>query len=115
MRKTSISSLSLCVPTPYSHNLSDLVSYQALLYSIIAAALAICARLDDLAATLPARPEIAEFITPVYSGSTLSLLAAVFALFAKERLNGFLLCDGGPLINRSGPGCRQEVYTFKTW
>jgi len=47
----------------------------------------------------------------------MSLLAAIFALFAKERLIGVLLRKGGPLIDRSavGLGGQQNACAFKTW
>jgi len=107
MRKTLISPSSLCVPIPCSRNPSDLASYQAVLYSAICAALVIYARSDSNEAT--------EALGYFFSSSLISLLAALFALFAKERLNGFLLRDGGPMINRSAPGSRQNVYKLKTW
>jgi len=108
---------SLCVPTPYRHNLSDLVFYQAVLYSLISAAIAVGARSDGQVLTFQDPPiEITEIIAYFFNSSIISLLAALFALFAKERLSGFLLRDGGPSIDRSAPGpAQQQVYILKTW
>lgn len=43
------------------------------------------------------------------------MLAAVFALFAKERLVGFLLREGGPLTERRTLGIQRDVETLKSW
>jgi len=50
-----------------------------------------------------------------YQSSVLALLGAIFALFAKDRLNGFLLREGGPSISRDAAYRRQQVNTLNNW
>jgi len=99
-------------------NLSDLISYQAILYSAFCAALAIGASLDGQLVFFkdPLR-EVDEALAYFFWGCMMSLLAAVFVLFAKERLIAVLLREGGPLVDRRalGLGGQQNACAFKTW
>ena len=120
----------LCVPsTFYSLNLSDLISYQSILFAVIGAGFAVATRpelTDGQTATLlhaiflaldhsdvpgetlviplvkGAPPEdIDNAISFFYESSLVSLLAVIFALLAKGCLSSYHLQEGVPAICRS--------------
>ena len=127
------------------HNLSNSVSYQAVLFSVVGAALAIGTRPElrpdpdaqtaallralllalnqsaVLGETLAIQPvqeaptsEVPDAIVYFYESSLVSLLAAIFAMLAKECLNGYFLQERGSAVDRRAD--RQRKFdALKNW
>jgi len=131
---------SLCSPLPTlcCHDFSDLLSYQSVLFSVVGAALAIGSRpglkpdpdnqttallhaiflainnsatpVITLAEEAPPSEEVASIIEFFYESSLASLLAAIFAISAKECLNGYLHLFINDSENR-----RRRFSALKGW